>query len=257
MEPWTLGHRALPSERPTRLDRVVSLAPSITGNLLGMGLLGSLSGVSDECVDLFEAELEVGPALALGSYRDLDEGVLAALNPDLVIGDARVNRAENVTAIARQGFPIALARVDDLDATRIFLEELGVLFPRSGREAFAASSLLASPVIDSVADGEDRVEVVVLDPWHAGQSLPELCYPADLLRRVGALTIHWEGSLPIGEFQARYPRARILWPRPSPTDLPSGLAKSSAVIEVSWQSLFGFGFGTASAIKELKARLSE
>jgi ABC-type Fe3+-hydroxamate transport system substrate-binding protein len=77
--------------------RIVSLCPSTTETLVAFGLGGSLVGVTRYCVHPREALEGIA---RVGGTKNPDHAAIAALAPDLVLGNAEENRASDLAALA-------------------------------------------------------------------------------------------------------------------------------------------------------------
>ncbi|HKZ51987.1 MAG TPA: cobalamin-binding protein [Candidatus Acidoferrales bacterium] len=87
---------------PTRIERVVSLAPSLTEIVYALGLEGRLVGVTNLCdfPPAARAKPKVGDVL-----NPSLEGIIE-LRPDVVLGTTAGNRRETVEALERAGIPL-------------------------------------------------------------------------------------------------------------------------------------------------------
>ena len=72
-------------EVPDRVERVVSLTPSVTAALVDLGFRESIVGVSPWCRLLREYGVDVPDTPIVGSYASVDVGMLKELEPDLVL----------------------------------------------------------------------------------------------------------------------------------------------------------------------------
>jgi len=102
-----------PVDRPPR--RVVSLVPSVTESLFGLGLGDRVVGVTDYCI--YPAN-EVARLPKIGGTKNPDVQRIIDLSPDLVIANQEENRKEDVVTLQEAGIPV------------------WVTFPRTVREAF-------------------------------------------------------------------------------------------------------------------------
>lgn len=110
--------------------RIVSLCPSTTETLVALGLGGSLVGVTRYCVHPREALEGIA---RVGGTKNPDLAAIAALQPDLVLGNAEENRGPDLAALA------ARHRVDVSHPRRVadvppLLRRIGAL-TGSGTEA--------------------------------------------------------------------------------------------------------------------------
>lgn len=79
--------------------RIVSLCPSITESLVALGLGDSLVGVTRYCVHPREALEGVA---RVGGTKNPDLAAIAALEPDLVLGNAEESREADLAELSRR-----------------------------------------------------------------------------------------------------------------------------------------------------------
>lgn len=171
---------------PERLERVISLAPSVTEIFYALGLEDRLVGVTNQC-DFPPAAREKA---RIGDVVSPSLETILALKPDLVIGTPIGNRRETVAALEQLG--LSLYGINPRTVPEIFLsirhvgELMGV--PESG-EALAArlEARLAALEGRLARSSHPRVLFVVwLEPLiTAGGDT----FLNDLLRRAGAESI--------------------------------------------------------------------
>ena len=91
---------------PARIERIVSLAPSMTETVFALGLQARLAGVTDYCDYPLEALAiaKVGGALTPSLER------IVELRPDVVLATTLLNRRETVDALDQLGIPVFAAR---------------------------------------------------------------------------------------------------------------------------------------------------
>lgn len=89
-------------EVPARVERIVSLAPSLTEIVFALGLEEKLVGVTSHCdfPPAARAKPQVGDVLNPSLEKIL------TLHPDLVLGSTAGNRRETVEALERLGVPL-------------------------------------------------------------------------------------------------------------------------------------------------------
>ncbi|MFQ5664020.1 MAG: ABC transporter substrate-binding protein [Terriglobia bacterium] len=120
---------------PARIERIVSLAPSLTEIVYALGLEKRLVGVTNQC-DFPRAarrKPKVGDVINPSVEKILE------LKPDVVLGTTAGNRRETVQALERLGVPlygIAPRTVEDIFASIRHLAELAGV-PQAGEELAA------------------------------------------------------------------------------------------------------------------------
>lgn len=87
---------------PVRVERIVSLAPSLTETLYALGVESRLVGVTDWCN--YPPAAKAKPSVGQVINPSLEK--IVALKPDLVLGTTAGNRRATVTAIERLGIPL-------------------------------------------------------------------------------------------------------------------------------------------------------
>jgi iron complex transport system substrate-binding protein len=172
---------------PIAVDRIVSLAPSITETLYALGLQGHLVGDTDFCD--YPAEARSKPRV--GGAIDPNLERIAALHPDLVLLTRSINRLDTVRALDVLNIPsYTLAEpqtVEDITASiRKLADVLGAADAAQSvtddmQQHLAALQARLKPVTPT------RVLFVVWsDPLI---SIGKDTFIADALRRGGAVSI--------------------------------------------------------------------
>jgi ABC-type Fe3+-hydroxamate transport system substrate-binding protein len=86
-------------------QRVVSLVPSVTESLIGLGVAAALVGVTDYCV---RPAAQTAELPKVGGTKNPDLARVKAALPDLIIANREENRSEDLEALAAAGFKIWL-----------------------------------------------------------------------------------------------------------------------------------------------------
>jgi len=117
------------SARPP--ERLISLNPDLTENLIALGAGDRLVGVSDFC-----PLPDPGSAERLGGLRNPGLERIVSLRPDLVLATREGNSPETVSRLRSLGLPVLVfSESNDFSAYFSFLRELGAVL---GREEAAA-----------------------------------------------------------------------------------------------------------------------
>src|SRR5262245_44607882 len=140
-----VGRRVTLSSRP---ERIVSLAPSVTENLLSLGLAGRIVGVTDFCRVPPEAHAE-----RIGGLVDPDVEKIVVLKPDLAVATTSGNYLDDAERISRLGIPVYTTDTPSVEAVIVGLARLGEL---TGSEA--AASRMAAELRTRLAAVEKRVD---------------------------------------------------------------------------------------------------
>ena len=161
--------------------RVVSLVPSITETLLGLG-------VEPVAVTRF---CEVPGFPTVGGTKNPDVAAIAALAPDVVLMDEEENRAEDAESLRAAGVEVHVTRVrsvrDAAGAVRLIASLLGLDPP-------------AADAASAAADPSLRVWVPIWRrPW---MTINGDTYGSDLLALAGMINVY-------ADHDERYPTAGI------------------------------------------------
>src|SRR5260221_2427190 len=92
-------HRGPPP--PARVQRVVTLAPSLSEMVLALGAQDTLVGVTR-----FDDDPRTAKLPRVGGYNDPEPETVLALKPDLVLAQPAPSNRGPIEALARLGVPI-------------------------------------------------------------------------------------------------------------------------------------------------------
>jgi ABC-type Fe3+-hydroxamate transport system substrate-binding protein len=171
---------------PERVDRVVSLVPSLTEWLVVTGVGDRLVGVTNWCAE--PAEVTARLPKVRGT-KNPDLNAIRALRPDLVVANAEENRRIDVERLEAAGVavyvtsPVTVAgAVEELDA---LAAAVGAL-PAAGRIGASLRAALGAAGRPAPGGGRRYACAVWRDPWMwVGQGT----YAADLLRLAGGVPV--------------------------------------------------------------------
>jgi ABC-type Fe3+-hydroxamate transport system substrate-binding protein len=177
--------------------RIVSLCPSITETLAGIGALASLVGVTRYCV---RPKGMLWGLPRVGGTKNPDVARIVDLKPDLVFANEEENRREDVAALRAQGiavdvtFPRAVAQVP------ASVRHWGSLLSDDAeREAQALAERIEEALQSLEGEGIPApfsyAYWIWKDPW---MTVNDDTYVADLLRLAGGVNV-------FGKETARYP----------------------------------------------------
>src|SRR5262245_26934516 len=128
---------------PARPTRIVSLIPSITELLFGLGLDDRIVGVTIFCT---EPRDRVARTAKVGREKDPDLARIRALAPDLVVANIEENRKDVVDALRADGVPVWVTYPRTVSEGIGLVRELGAL-----TGAAAAAEALAQPLEAALA----------------------------------------------------------------------------------------------------------
>jgi iron complex transport system substrate-binding protein len=172
---------------PARVERIVSLAPSMTETVFALGLQARLAGVTDYCDYPPEALAlpKVGGALPPSLER------IVELQPDVVLATTLINRRETVDSLDRLGVPIFATR-DPQTVDDVVLEIASVADALGARDqgaALVAELRTRLAALDQALAGRARRRVLFI-VWHDPLiTIGRKTFIADALRRAGAASV--------------------------------------------------------------------
>jgi ABC-type Fe3+-hydroxamate transport system substrate-binding protein len=188
--------RGRPVELPDRVDRVVSLVPSLTEWLVHAGVGERLVGVTDWCVEPAEV---VARLPKVRGTKNPDLRAVRALAPDLVVANAEENRKLDVERLEAGGLPVFVTMPTTVAGAVAELRDLAAAVGDLPRAAAIDADLVAA-VADayrSRPSARPRYACAVWrDPW---MWLGRRTYAADLLALAG-------GAPVLDDPATRYPR---------------------------------------------------
>jgi ABC-type hemin transport system substrate-binding protein len=225
--------------------RVVSLVPSSTETLLGMG--AEVVACTRFC--------EQPQLLHVGGTKNPDVDHIVRLAPDLVVMDREENRIEDHDALVAAGLDVFVSDVTSLDAG---LSVIGELAHAAGRPAPALSVV---PSVDPPLRATAFVPIW-RRPW---MSIGANTYGGSLLRRLGIGLIDLGSddaypTLDLAEVAQRSPDLVLVPSEPyefSTTHLDelAAAVPHAAIARIDGQDLFWWGVRTPAAFGRLSAAL--
>jgi ABC-type Fe3+-hydroxamate transport system substrate-binding protein len=188
--------RGRPVELPDRVDRVVSLVPSLTEWLVHAGVGERLVGVTDWCVEPAEV---VAPLPKVRGTKNPDLRAIRALEPDLVVANAEENRKLDVERLEAGGLPVFVTMPTTVAGAVAELRDLAAAVGGLPRAAAIDADLVAAAAAAYRSRPTTRRRyacAVWRDPW---MWLGRRTYAADLLALAGADPV-------LDDPATRYPR---------------------------------------------------
>ena len=120
--------------------RIVSLVPSQTELLFAIGAGDSVVGITKFCTEPPE---EVAAIAKVGGTKKFDFEAIAALKPDLIIGNKEENYLEGIEQLA-QDYPVWISDIVTLDESLDMIRQLGLLSGQASAADAMASEIAAS-----------------------------------------------------------------------------------------------------------------
>ncbi|WP_188815262.1 ABC transporter substrate-binding protein [Hymenobacter cavernae] len=135
-----LGRRVVVPYPP---QRIVSLVPSQTELLFDLGLGTRVVGVTKFCIHPSQARQR---ATVIGGTKNFDFEKIAALKPDLILGNKEENYQEGIEQLADQ-YPVWLSDISTLEEALHMIRQVGMLTATQ-----AKAEALATDIADSFAN---------------------------------------------------------------------------------------------------------
>src|SRR5262245_41591018 len=133
------GPRLLGPKKPGKVQRVVTLAPSITEMVIAMGAGGTLVGVSR-----FDEDKSVAALPRVGGFVDPSVEAVIALKPDLVLVQPGPGNQRPVERMAELGVPVLLLPLHTVADTLAALRAVGQALGREKEAAAIVSRIEAT-----------------------------------------------------------------------------------------------------------------
>lgn len=189
---------ALDQPRPPR--RIVSLIPSTTETLCGLGLADALVGITVYCREPAEA---LRGKTRIGGEKNPDLDGIRALHPDLVVANVEENVREHIDTLRAWGIPVWVTYPRTVVEAIGMIRELGTVTGTQARATALAGSLEASLAEVSVATARrppvPAFYAIWRGPW---MTINRDTYIHDVLRVCGGANV-------FGEHPQRYPAVTL------------------------------------------------
>ena len=121
-------------------QRIVSLVPSQTELLFDLGLGGKVVGVTKFCIHPANARAK---ATVIGGTKNFDFEKIAALEPDLIIGNKEENYQAGIEQLAAN-FPVWLSDISTLPEALDMIRRVGFISGAKGKSETMATEIKAS-----------------------------------------------------------------------------------------------------------------
>jgi iron complex transport system substrate-binding protein len=171
---------------PVRIERVVSLAPSLTETIYALGLQERLVGVTNLCdfPPAARAKPKVGDVLNPSLERIIE------LKPDVVLGTTAGNRRETVQALERAGIPLYGVQARNIEEILTSVQDVAELLgvPEAGR-ARAGEMQARLAVLAARLERTQRPRVLFVLWLEPLLTVGSDTFLNDVLRRAGAESV--------------------------------------------------------------------
>ena len=121
-------------------QRIVSLVPSQTELLFDLGLGAKVVGVTKFCIHPAEARTN---ATVIGGTKNFDFDKIAALKPDLIIGNKEENYQEGIEQLAAK-YPVWLSDISNLPEALDMIRRVGFIVGAKEKAVALANEIEAS-----------------------------------------------------------------------------------------------------------------
>ena len=146
---------------PAAPQRIVSLVPSQTELLFDLGLGAQVMGVTKFCVHPAEARQR---AAVVGGTKNFDFEKIAALQPDLIIGNKEENYQAGIEQLAA-AFPVWMSDISNLTEALDMIRQVGALTDVAARAAGLATDIGAAFAALPARTGESVAYFIWRKPY--------------------------------------------------------------------------------------------
>lgn len=128
------------AESVVQAQRIISLVPSQTELLFDLGLGARVVGVTKFCIHPREARQQ---ATVIGGTKNFDFGKIAALRPDLILGNKEENYREGIEQLAEH-YPVWLSDISTLEEALDMIRQVGRLTATQAKADALAAEIFGS-----------------------------------------------------------------------------------------------------------------
>ena len=153
-----MGRRVVSPAAP---QRIVSLVPSQTELLFDLGLGARVVGVTKFCIHPAEARQR---SAVVGGTKNFDFEKIAALQPDLIIGNKEENYQAGIEQLAA-AFPVWMSDISTLPEALAMIRQVGALTGVAARAAGLAADIAAAFAGLPVGTGESVAYFIWRKPY--------------------------------------------------------------------------------------------
>ncbi|MES2559586.1 MAG: helical backbone metal receptor [Bacteroidota bacterium] len=182
-------------------QRIVSLVPSQTELLYDLGLHNEVVGQTLFCIHPAEM-FEVKPRV--GGTKNFKQDKIAALAPDLIIGNKEENDQTGIEELAKS-YPVWMSDIQTLDEALDMIRQIGMVVDRVEKAQFIVSQIQQSytalpvnsqqPTFIQPTAGANCLYLIWRNPWMAAG---HDTFINDMLNRLGFNNV-------VQSFASRYP----------------------------------------------------
>lgn len=163
-------------------QRIVSLVPSQTELLFDLGLGEKVVGVTKFCIHPAEAREK---AAVIGGTKNFDFDKIAALKPDLIIGNKEENYQDGIEPLATE-YPVWLSDISNLTEALDMIRRVGFITGAKEKSATLADEIEASFAALETADARKPAVPAAYFIWRKPYMVAATgTFIDDMLRRAG------------------------------------------------------------------------
>ena len=163
-------------------QRIVSLVPSQTELLFDLGLGDKVVGVTKFCIHPAEARTK---ATGIGGTKNFDFEKIAALNPDLIIGNKEENYKDGIEKLAAK-YPVWLSDIGNLPEALDMIRRVGFIAGAREKAAALATEIEASFAALAASATDEPTVSAAYFIWRKPYMVAATgTFIDDLLRRAG------------------------------------------------------------------------
>ncbi|MCF8296512.1 MAG: helical backbone metal receptor [Saprospiraceae bacterium] len=108
---------------PSKINKIISLCPSVTETLFALGLRKKIVGRTRYCI---HPENEVSQIPTIGGVLDVSIEKIREINPDIIFAVKQENSKENIKKVTAE-FPVYVFDVDDIQSSLNMIATIGCL----------------------------------------------------------------------------------------------------------------------------------
>ncbi|MBR7207484.1 ABC transporter substrate-binding protein [Microvirga sp. STS02] len=163
-------------------QRIVSLVPSQTELLFDLGLGEKVVGVTKFCIHPAEARTK---ATVIGGTKNFDFDKIAALKPDLIIGNKEENYQDGVDQLAAK-YPVWMSDISNLSEALDMIRRVGFITGAKEKAATLAAETEASFARLAASAADETLVSAAYFIWQKPYMVAATgTFIDDMLRRAG------------------------------------------------------------------------
>ena len=167
-------------------QRIVSLVPSQTELLFSLGLDEKVVGVTKFCIHPAEARTK---ATIIGGTKNFDFEKIAALKPDLIIGNKEENYQAGIEQLSNK-YPVWLSDINNLSEALDMIRRVGFIAGAKEKAGALAAGIEASFAVLGASAADEGAILVAYFIWRKPYMVAATgTFIDDMLRRAGFVNV--------------------------------------------------------------------